>query len=113
MRTARFWEFIHGSPVKITVRQGQRLHHSSGAPTDEGYHAEAHVWELDGYQVRCEYTTQSRDCDGRHSFYSDTVCPVGFLAAGYREENDPAIAYPQWHRVGSSQRDQFAEMMGY
>lgn len=115
MQTARFWEYIHGSPVKITLRSTGRnvLRHSHGGPTDEGWSAEAYVWSLDGYLVRCEYTTAGSDCDGRHTSYSDTGCPIGFLQSGYREETDPAIAYPEWQRISASQRDQFAEAMGY
>ena len=46
MRTpnARFWQWINGGPVKITLRPGQTITHYVGGSTDEGYERTWHKW---------------------------------------------------------------------
>ena len=65
-KTARFWEWLNGGWVKISLRPGQKLTHFAYEDTDEGWSAASRTWEnMNGYVER-EYHCDSRDCDGRH-----------------------------------------------
>jgi len=102
----------HGSPVRVTLRAGETLSHFEGGPTDEGYSSECSEWYYDAAEglVFCEYTSWSRDCDGPHESQSETVCPASRLALGPEFDG---LRYPDWDRIGSRQRDYFAEAAGY
>jgi hypothetical protein len=112
MNNARFWDCVGYGWVKITLRPGQQLHHSSGGPTDEGYHWVASTWEHDHDQVRMIEASRSRDCDGRLDTYTEHVCPLAELNAKPWDPS-PSGRIPKWRRVNSSQRDYAAEAAGY
>jgi hypothetical protein len=114
MRNARFWEFINGAPVKLTLTPGQTLHHYQGGPTDEGWSSEATSWRLsnNGRMLRREHTSDGADCDGRVSSGCDAVAlpdPADFVPLYY----SPELSRPYWRDAGGWQRDRQAEAAGY
>jgi hypothetical protein len=124
---ARFWVYLNGSPVKLTLRPGAELHHYWGEPNDEGgWSSAAHRWEyvvndpdFPPHVLR-ECTIDGRDCDGRLTQHYDSVCSVEDLAAHvvegaeYKDFHDGReICYPKWERTTAWNRDEFAEAMGY
>ena len=127
-RNARFWTYYHTGPVKLTLRPGQSLSHGFGYNHDEGYHSECHTWSLseDGLMVYEEGGSDDKDCDGPLYRTYNSCCPVENLAAQepYRDMDhagnllpaDPnyhGVMFPAWERLSASQRDVYAEMMGY
>lgn len=113
-RNVRFWDFINGSPVKLTLRPGQKLHHYQAAPTDEGWHSNAHSWEYvhpDGI-VLVEYESDGVDCDGRLSsggtrWFYDYEADAGYCP------DDEDHCYPRWQADEYWRRDWQAEAAGY
>ena len=108
-KQARFWVYLNGA-VRIKLRAGQTIHHSHGGATDEGYSWEAASYSFDGRQVTCEWSTDSRDCDGRMTRSGFTVCKFADLGAGYCEDG---ISFPAWLHFDERQRDHAAEAAGY
>jgi hypothetical protein len=109
MTTARFWHY-HVGAVLIKLEAGQTVTHSSGGQTDEGYSWATNTYSFDGKTVTCEWSTDSRDCDGRYTSSGTSYCPLARLGGGYREDE---IAYPAWEPGDARQRDYSAEAMGY
>ena len=113
MRNARFWIMGPGSsPVKLTLKHGQRIQWGHAWHNGEGWSSEHMTLEyLEGMVYR-EDGTDGTDCDGRLSTFTETVCELENLAAnngGF--EDDPP--FPAWERVQANQRDYTAEAMGY
>jgi hypothetical protein len=117
MKNARFFDWINGDWVKITLAPGQTLKHWKWTPTDEGYHAEENTWTHNFDHVTATNATDGRDCDGRHSTEQTATCPLADLAAKdcHHEEGRSAPTHkrPAWQHGGSSQRDHTAESMNY
>ena len=114
MKNARFWEFINGDAVKLTLKPGQRLEHCQHGPTDEGWSSTATSWQLDksGRFLRREITSDGRDCDGRHSSECDSIAtadPADYVPMYYT----PELRRPNWLMAHSSQHDYTAEAAGY
>lgn len=120
-RNARFWTYTNGSPVKITLRRGQRLAWEQGFPTDEGWHYESNVWEqTEDDEVSLQTHTEGRDCDGKSSNGCDLVCSLDQLSEVCASEEDyrdyyrgQLIKYPAWEKKDGYQRDYTAEAAGY
>lgn len=110
-RNARFWTFINGDLVKLTLRPGQELHHSAGELHEEGFSRESHVWSHEGNHVREELTRDGRDCDGRYAHYADYVCPLDGLRTRWNEYGK--YFAPAWQEAHAEQYDEFAELAGY
>lgn len=108
--TARFWDWVNGGWVKITLRAGQVLSRTYGGPTDEGYSRTWERWEFDGAEVEYECCTEGRDCDGRHESGCTVVAWVSELAI--RIEGH-ALPIPNWRKESAHQRDHTAEAAGY
>jgi len=113
----RFWEYINGSPVKLSLSAEQIINWSRLSPTDEGWAKEARTYEYaeDG-MVTLLIVTEEKDCDGR----------IKTVWEGYfdpREEREllpaekaadyPGLPIPVWHEKKRRQRDYTAEAMGY
>lgn len=118
MRNARFWEYVNGDVVKITLKPGQTLHWRQAHQTDEGWSSEEHTWSYVADplvpHVLNEYVNDGRDCDGRLTRFTDSECLLDLLQAGNESYAiDPPVRYPAWQKVGSSQRDYAAEAAGY
>jgi hypothetical protein len=119
---ARFWVWENDGWIKITLKPGQTLRHFRGGETDEGYSNEWQSYEYDGDEgtVVSRYSNESRDCDGRHVYYADSHCPISELQARPPEPADPEwgteeipVPRPEWRKGSASQRDYYAEAMGY
>ena len=118
---ARFWAYINGGPVKITLRPGQTLSHYQAWATDEGWASEGDTWEHTGDGVEHEYASDGADCDGRLSSGGDSYCALCDLRAGnypYITEGDDLemwedVRYPAWQDAGGYRRDYQAELAGY
>ena len=111
-RNARFWEYINGDYVKLTLRPGQSLSWSTGYRTEEGWHSEGAQWTHTGDGVSCQSGTDGVDCDGRLSTHCDSFVPLDKL----RERPDAeglGILFPQWEKIDGGQRDYAAEAAGY
>ena len=111
---ARFWEFVNGDAVKLTLKPGQTLEHYQGGRTDEGWQSTATTWSLDadGRMLRREITSDGADCDGRLTSGCDSIAPAdpaGFVPMYYT----PQLRRPDWRDAGGWQRDQYAEAAGY
>lgn len=120
--TIRFWHYINGSPVKLTLHDGQTIDHYHSEPTDEGYSYSgvSLSYDADSRAVYFESSSGGRDCDGRIDHYGDLVCPIGKLDANERilkRKHDTIdgeiLAFPDWEKISVWQRDHSAEAMGY
>lgn len=136
-RNAKFWVWHNSGWVRLKLRPGQEIAVESRGFTDEGFKEEYNTYCYDPHEdcIWSKYTSHERDCDGRHSHYSDCVCLVSelellpasewwkkpaltvaegrYLFADDWEYNYPNPARPNWEKVSSHQRDYYAEAMGY
>lgn len=131
-RNARFWVYVNGGPVKLTLTPGQSLDWSSGHTTDEGWHHECETWGYDSEEgcVNSEVWSEDLDCDGRLDRHGEYSCAIGELLYAelymhsyeeqsrqppYARDEDTyrGVLWPNWQRTGASQRDYSAEAMGY
>lgn len=123
---ARFWVYINGDFVKLTMNPGDVLEHYSSEDTEEGWASEYDCWSYEDGVIDREYVSDGRDCDGRLSHASQSYCRVGALKADESPKgptfltwetrgNPPCDSHlrPLWIFGDSSQRDYSAEAMGY
>jgi hypothetical protein len=114
MRNVRFWDFINGGPVKLTLRPDQILRHYQSEPTDEGWRSEENSWEYIAAEGRVlsDYCSDGVDCDGRLSYGGQRYFYVFDASAGGELDG---IRYPAWERVERNEwrRDWQAEAAGY
>ena len=108
---ARFWLWWNHSPVKLTMKPDQRIEFSRWESTDEGWSAEAESFSFDGFIVERESVNDGKDCDGRLTQTTMTICHLDQLKAGYEENEE--IQFANWDKVRFWQRDQFAELANY
>jgi hypothetical protein len=107
---ARFWEWINGGRVKITLRPQQTLEWQRCEPADEGWHSLRQRWTHDGDGVENEYISESLDCDGRFDSGGESRCPLADLAT---VEAGDGFMVPDWQKADAWQRDHAAEAAGY
>lgn len=112
---ARFWIYLNGGPVKLTLKPGQTLRWHTSGPTGEGWHAEGEEWFFDGCTLWKSWWSDGQDCDGRLQQYGVSTCPVDKLAVRDLSEFSEfaGILLPEWQGVDAGQRDEYAEAMGY
>lgn len=121
---ARFWEYINGSLVKLTLRPGQRLHHSHSETTDEGWSAESKYWEYDADWSTVSFVSVSdgRDCDGYLSRTTEGQCWVvdlnsrpAFIGQNpdYEDLYHDTIKLPNWEYDSARIHDESAIAAGY
>jgi len=119
MKTVRFWQWINGGWVRITIEAGESLAWSRFDRTDEGWRCESHKWSFDGETVTEQAASDGTDCDGRLSHGGGWTCSWVNLKAhipGGVPDLDchgMAITSPEWVKVDQFQRDHAAEAMGY
>jgi hypothetical protein len=122
LKSARFWVDHKGSYVKLTIKKDQELNTTEGGLTDEGYDYTNTSYTFDGKEVECVSVRDAKDCDGRASwsweaFFDATNYQTRSAFVGWTEDGeeirDQSIQLPQWEKLSSSQRDVYAEMMGY
>ena len=113
---ARFWTYLNGGAVKLTLQEDESFTWRSFEYTDEGWNSEQITWTYENGVIRREWESCGRDCDGRLDQYGAQFCLVEHMQAGNTYEQ-PApigwITYPKWEEVDSWQRDEFAEAAGY
>ena len=116
-RNARFWTFIHGSYVKLTLTPGQELEHWSSSAHEEGWSSEETTWRHSGDVVERYWRSAGSDCDGRTSRTGADECAVGKMRTGFDAKEagytDMDVRMPVW---GETQPivcfDAFAEAAG-
>lgn len=115
----RFWDFVNGGWVKLTLPPDGTLRtHHRGGPTEEGYQWETESWWFDRADglVHSMLTTNGRDCDGRYDSVQHVTCRVDFLTVNNCVGPDGArlpMKCPAWTEFASAQRDYAAEAAGY
>lgn len=72
MPDLKFWIYYQGGPVKVTLKEGQRLDLVEGGPHEEGYHYDYYSYEHHGNHVSMTHELDARDCDG--PMYGTTRC---------------------------------------
>jgi hypothetical protein len=117
---ARFWAYLNGGPVKITLRPGQVLNWTQGQRTDEGWSRSAETWSYDldvlGIVER-HWCEEGRDCDGLlQRGGHDVCCPVNLHVQPPYPEGDAVmegVLWPDWQEANRWQQDSEAEKAGY
>jgi hypothetical protein len=114
MKNIRFWTWLNGGLVKLTLKPDERIVHYHRAPTEEGFHGEGHEFFYDagGERLLNMMLTEGRDCDGYTSYSSIWECSFDQLKARPCE-CDGSVFIPNWKRIKASVYDQFAAMSGY
>lgn len=123
-RNARFWMYVNGGPVKITLHPGRSLRWFKTEQTDEGWASELCVLKHEGDHVERHLVIDGCDCDGRLTIAGSDTCPLDQLASGNEPYLEPyfnvherevyeGVVYPAWSRVSDSQCDEYAEDAGY
>ena len=107
-----FYIYWNDDYTKLTLTPGQEVALSYGGPCEEGYSYTAEVFRHAGDGVTCETHTQASDCDGPMEHHYEGFCRADRLALrpAYGDEQ---LLLPEWGRVAASQRDIYAEAMGY
>ena len=118
---ARFWAYLNGGPVKITLRPGQTIRWSQWCHTDEGWSRSAETWSYDledsrGLVTRA-WCEEGQDCDGpmQHGGH-DLCCPLNLHVRPPYPEHDcvmEGVLWPDWQEANRWQRDHAAEAAGY
>lgn len=112
-KNARFFAYINGAPVKITLRDGEAVEHTEGGPTEEGWSYTNHLWSFVDGVLTCESATRALDCDGRIDHHHVMRCPQSQIRSGGIDDRHVGVVYPAWHVAKSGQRDYSAEAAGY
>lgn len=118
IKNARFWDFLNGAWVKITLKPHQSIATWKSAQTDEGFAFEATTYHHDGQSIRREWIERGRDCDGWYERGGETVCPLDALTArdvyaDWAEDTNRGILAPVWEWTKNHQRDHAAEAARY
>ncbi len=112
-QTARFWHFHRDGWVKLTIRGERELRFGYSSPTDEGWSSYGELLWIEAGAVLCEMVSDGRDCDGRLTQTQIVRCPIEKLASRKCDLDDAPGLLPEWEKVSSRQRDEYAESMGY
>ncbi len=119
--TARFWEWINGGWVKLSLRPGTHAEVYSSERHEEGHSWESQVWDYEG-DGTVEYCRNSggTDCDGRHGNHDEYHCALDRLFAQEPYQPNPGEDWatppsgqPAWGRGNCTQYDHNAELAGY
>lgn len=128
-KNVRFWEWINGSWVKITLPHGKEVCWGKSWDNGEGWSYERRAYSYsDGY-IYDEWETGGTDCDGRCSQNGAYICKLDEIAIEpvYHDEprpfqcgpvdwefNGKHIMKPNWTKYRNTRcYDQFAEAAGY
>ena len=120
-RRVRFWAWVNGAPVRLSLRPGESLSWATGRTTDEGWRREGFDWAADDAGVTRYRWANERDCDGRADWGTEDYCPADRLAVieppgwGFDRSGRgwDGLAWPAWVPVDRTQRDHSAEAAGY
>lgn len=122
-KSVSFLVYEFGQWQQITLKQYQQVEFSEGGPHEEGFsHTETEYFYDAGVgRVTRESHTNGRDCDGPMQTWTDDWCSVEELEARVVKMDVPEefpggqyeIKVPEWQTGRRTQRDVFAESMGY
>lgn len=140
---AKFWIWHRDGFVRLKLAPGASIEYSSGGPTEEGWFCQVNTYFYNEDRMAIESKTyeESRDCDGRHSYSNKCECSIEnlqhhehselwgkepvrvvdgryqlreqYYSVGSFDYDYPNPPRPLWEKRASSQRDYFAEAMGY
>jgi hypothetical protein len=112
---ARFWMYINGSPVKITLEPGQQIEWYQAHPDEEGFSYRSELLYFNGAIVQRDSMSGGRDCDGRIDRCKRSECVIQNLKSclPYYGEEDESMLFPEWAEVGCSVYDENAQKAGY
>lgn len=126
IKTARFWFFINGGWVKLSIPLNTAMPWSKYERTDEGWRAIWYCWTYlprpdgEGNEVTFEYDVRERDCDGQYDTGGAETCRDKELRSvlSLTEIADPDRPplpglLPNWQEESSEYRDYAAEAAGY
>lgn len=117
MNNVRIWQLINGDWVKLTLKPGKDIEHLTGGPHEEGYSYNVDTWSLSEEEncIHLSCFAWGKDCDGPHESRSELECSLddlkAFVPCAQTAWNPDGV--PLWGMVHSSQRDIYAERMGY
>lgn len=106
--TIRFWVWHNYGLVRLTLKRGEAINVRGSRPTEEGFSAWSDRYDWYGDTVRCEFWSQSRDCDGLTE--SSGVVVWDTVTTAQADDGTPVA---QWTNEESHYRDYTAEAMGY
>lgn len=117
-RPARFWVWVNGGWVRLSLLPGECLSWRSFRYTDEGWSEVFNTWHHHFRAVRWEWSESALDCDGRIDRGGEMVCPIGQLSdrdvySLCDADENRGILAPEWEPVERYQRDHAAEAAGY
>lgn len=112
LQNLRFWEFMNGGWVRITLRPGQRLTWRKSSYDEEGYSHFSESWEHEGDRIVNQWGEDCSDCDGRLTRGGEMACSAESVAA-IPAYGEPTLLRPDWKKITSGQRDYAAEAAGY
>lgn len=107
---ARFWIRYNCDWVKLTIQPGKSVQFGFSRPTEEGYHSESWRFDHDYNDVTRSIESNSSDCDGPLDTFTKYRAKIDELAD---DMSMSGVRFPLWEKVNASQRDHFAERMGY
>lgn len=115
---ARFWDFCNGGWVKITLKPHQTLSWENYSNTDEGFSFIRQNWIHNDDMVSYVEYSSGRDCDGPTEYtliQRARMCDLKSVPVyDYRKGRGKCLFHkPIWSTIKESQRDHFAEAMGY
>lgn len=115
----KIWVYYKEGIVKIPISE-KKFHFGESATTDEGWSSQWKSYWREGDTIYCESMSDGVDCDGRlQQFWKGSWKiggPVVQMIQGWNDLGDPIFARefgPFFETIDSSQRDYFAESMGY
>jgi len=75
LKNIRFWDYVY-SPVKITLKPGQTLHHCKRYFNGEGNSIDCISWSYIDNHLKAIVFSDGFDCDGRLTTYSEYQCKI-------------------------------------
>jgi hypothetical protein len=107
----RFWTFVNGGAVKLSLGKDESLAYWRGGPTDEGRLSVWTTWWFDGTDLHRRIERTETDCDGRVSNESHDTVPAEEVTHHPIDGNDHPT--PDWRNTYRQNRDYTAEAAGY
>lgn len=112
-KPVRFWVYINGDWVRLTLRGGDVLEWRKYERTDEGWRRTHERWQYEALEGKVWWMWESRerDCDG----YSSVNGQASFDKdrAAFLFVKDGNVWIPDWQYEDVIHRDYTAEAAGY
>lgn len=94
----RFWDYIN-SPVKLTLKPGQTLHHTKQYFNGEGYSIDCISWSFNYDKLKCIVFSDGFDCDGRLRTYQEYESPITEIDLYSYFNKNTNMWTPSWTRI--------------